>query len=217
MPRYIDLTLPLVPGERGVAVETARTLARDGWNASTWHLYSHAGTHMDARVHFGAGSETIDQHTVARCIGPAWLADLPDLAPRSLITPGHLGALASHFPDGESLILRTGWSRHVRDSALYRDRLPRVSEELARWCVDRRVRMLGVEPPSVADVNCIPEVTRIHEILLHGGVTIVEGLARLEQISQPRFIFAALPLPLAGSDGSPVRALAIEGISPDGW
>ena len=29
-----------------------------------------------------------------------------------------------------------------------------------------------VEPPSIADVKNLPEVTRIHKILLGGGVTI---------------------------------------------
>jgi kynurenine formamidase len=83
--------------------------------------------------------------------------------------------------------------------------------------VEHRVKLLGVEAPSVADVNNLPEVTRIHEILLGGGVTIVEGLAHLDKLSQDRVLFAALPLPLAGGDGSPVRAFAIEGISPEGW
>ena len=44
MPRIIDLTLPLTPGQRGVAMEPKFTVAHDGWNAATWHLYSHAGS-----------------------------------------------------------------------------------------------------------------------------------------------------------------------------
>ena len=35
--------------------------------------------------------------------------------------------------------------------------------------VEHRVRMLGVEPPSIADVNDLEEVTRIRRILLGGG------------------------------------------------
>src|SRR5207244_4365178 len=101
---------------------------------------------------------------------------------------------ANAFPPGESLLLRTDWHRHAADSAIYRDGLPRISEELAEWCVARRVNMLGVEPPSVADVNNLPEVTRIHQILLGGGITIVESLAHLDQLTQPRVFFAALPL-----------------------
>lgn len=216
MSRLIDLTLTLNPGMRGVAMEPTFTIETKGWNASTWHLYTHAGTHMDAQTHFAAGTETIDQHTPDRCMGPAWIVDLPDLPPRALLTVASLGVVAKKFVPGESLILRTGWSRHLGDATLYRDGLPRFSQELARWCVAQRVKLLGVEPPSVADVNNIPEVTLIHKILLSGGVTIVEGLVNLDQLTQPRVFFIALPLRLAGSDGCPVRAIAFD-TPPSDW
>lgn len=217
MSRIIDLTLPLIPGQRGVAMEPKFTRVRDGWNAATWHLYSHAGTHMDAQVHFEAGPETIDQHAPERCMGPAWVVRLAHVAPGALLTVADLGAVADTFILGESLLLHTGWSRHVADLNLYRGRLPRLSEELARWCVEKKVKLLGVEPPSVADVNNLPEVTRIHQILLGGRVTIVEGLAYLDQLTQDRVFFVALPLRLSGGDGCPVRAFAVEGIPADGW
>jgi arylformamidase len=216
-PRIIDLTLPLTPGQRGVAVEPKYIAARDGWNAATWHLYSHAGTHMDAQLHFSAGPETIDTKPLSLCLGPAWVVHLTPLAPRALLTVAHLGDVAKNFADGESLLLRTDWHRHAAAPAIYRDGLPRIGDELAAWCVARRVKILGVEPPSIADVNHLPELTRIHQTLLGGGVTIVEGLAHLDQLTQPRVFFAALPLRLAGGDGCPVRAFAIEGIPAEGW
>ena len=92
MARVVDLTLTLRHGMRGVAFEIARTVERDGWNARTLHLYSHAGTHMDAQTH----------------------------------------------------------------------------------------------------VNDKEELTRIHRILLSGSVTIVEGLANLDALREPRVFFAAL-------------------------
>ena len=215
-PRLVDLTLPLVPGQRGVSTQPNYTVARDGWNAATWHLYSHAGTHMDSQIHFAAGPETIDTKPLTSCLGPATVLNLTPLTPRTLLTVAHLGALATTFIDGESLLLRTDWYKHVTDSAIYRDGLPRIGEELAQWCVAHRVNILGVEPPSIADVNNLPEVTRIHHILLRGSVTIVEGLAYLDQLTQPRVFFAALPLKLAGGDGCPVRAFAYDS-PPDSW
>ncbi|MGE3777564.1 MAG: cyclase family protein, partial [Pirellulaceae bacterium] len=175
----------------------------------TWHLYSHAGTHMDAQTHFAAGPETIDQVPLERCLGPAWIADLPRLAPRTVIELHHLGHVAEQCQPGDSLLLRTGWSRYLDQPELYRDALPPVGETLAQWCVDRQVRMLGVEPPSVADVHDLPQLTRIHTILLAGGVLIVEGLVNLEAIAEPRVLFGALPLKLDQGDGCPCRAFAI--------
>ena len=82
--------------------------------------------------------------------------------------------------------------------------------ELAIWCVQRRVKLLGVEPPSVADVHNLEELTRIHQLLLAGGVTIVEGLTNLDQLRADRVFFRRLPLKIHGGDGCPCRAFAVE-------
>jgi kynurenine formamidase len=214
MGRVVDLTLTLQEGMRGVAWEPAYTVAEDGWNARTLHLYSHAGTHMDAPLHFGVSDETIDRLPLERCMGPAWVVDLPGLAPRALITVADLGTVAEEARPGDSLLLRTGWSRFVADPPRYRDGLPRVSVELAKWCVERQIRMLGVEPPSVADVNDLDEVTAVHRILLGGGVVIVEGLANLEALRERRVFLVALPLKIGDGDGSPCRVFAVEGAWP---
>jgi len=209
MPKYIDLTLTYHPNMPGVAFDTARTLEKDGWNAKTLHLYSHSGTHMDAPLHFGVDGLTIDQTPLESCIGPAWVVDLSGIAPKALISVKDLGEVARQFQVGDSLLLKTGWSQYLEEEK-YRNGLPRISEELAHWCVQNTVKMLGVEPPSIADVNNLEEVTRIHQILLKGGVTIVEGLTHLDKISRKKVTFMALPLKIAGGDGAPVRAIAIE-------
>jgi len=217
MSRIIDLTLPLKPGMRGVEITPKFTVAREGWNTSTLSLYSHAGTHMDAPVHFEAGPGTIDRQPLPRCMGRAWLVNLAGITPKALIEIASLGDVADNFQSGDSLLLRTDWSKHVDHPAVYRDGLPRISDALADWCVSRKVKLLGVEPPSVADVANLSEVTRIHKILLGGGVTIVEGLCQLDQLRERLVFFVALPLKPLGGDGSPCRALAIEGIPADGW
>lgn len=71
------------------------------------------------------------------------------------------------------------------------------------------MKFLGVEPPSVADVNNRAELTRIHRILLGGGVTLVEGLTGLDQLALPRVFFIAAPLKIEGGDGCPCRAFAM--------
>jgi arylformamidase len=209
MPRVIDLTLPLSSGTKGISIEPARRLESDGWNASTLCLYSHCGTHIDAPVHFGVGAETIDTIDVEKFMGPAWIADVRPIEPRALIEPQHLGAITEKFKPGESLLICTGWSAYYGQDR-YRQELPRIGEELAHWCVENEVRMLGVEPPSVADINNIEELATIHKILVEGGVIVVEGLANLISVSKPQVTFIALPLKIANGDGAPARAIAIE-------
>ena len=70
--------------------------------------------------------------------------------------------------------------------------------------------MLGVEPPSVADVNNLDEITRIHSILLGAGIIIIEGLTNLEALSSEKVELIALPLKIGDGDGAPARVVAVE-------
>ncbi len=205
----IDLTQAYQEQVPGFSTEVARRLDRDGWNATTLSIYSHAGTHMDAPKHFGLDERGIDSFPPNRFFGRAWLIDATSVGARGKIEPELvIPQLSDAFRRGDSLLIRTDWSKRIGTFA-YRDELPRISAELARWCVAQEINMLGVEPPSVADVNHLPEVTHIHQLLLP-SVIIIEGLVNLDQISTPSVELIALPLKIAGGDGAPARVMAIE-------
>ena len=206
---FHDLTLSYSEKIAGYDFEIAKTIDRDGWNARILHIYSHAGTHMDAPVHFGVGDDTIDRYKPTQLMGAAWVVTIPIHESNQLLTVNDLGNVTSQFKNGESLIIRTGWSQYVGKDK-YRNELPRISVSLAKWCVENEVKILGVEPPSVADVNKLDEVTQIHEILLRGKVIIVEGLTNLAAISKNKVFLVALPLKIKEGDGSPARVIAFE-------
>lgn len=184
-------------------------MEKDGWNASTLTIYSHTGTHIDAPMHFEASEQTIDEIPVEDFVGKAFVVDVRNVGASGLITVGHLPEnVIEKFEPGDSLLLWSGWSAHI-NTPTYRDDLPRISEELAQWCVHKKAKMLGVEPPSVADVNNIEEVTRIHKILL-GHVIIIEGLTNMESLNSTEVQLIALPLKIGSGDGAPARVIAIE-------
>ena len=209
MKRILDLTLPLDSTMRGVRIERAKRLETHGWNATRLSLYSHCGTHMDAPRHFLPEGATIDSQPLCACIGPARVIDLTPVEPRESISVERLGPWAEKIRPGDRVLLRTDWSRRHGTPA-YRDELPRIDVALARWLVERGVVLLGVEPPSVADVNSPEELTAVHRVLLEGGVTVVEGLADLDRITSEIVELIVLPLRIRDGDGSPVRAVAIE-------
>ncbi|WP_347242996.1 cyclase family protein [Thermogutta sp.] len=193
----------------GVELSPRHRRPQNAWNSTVLNLYSHCGTHMDAPAHVDDRARGIDLIPLDRCYGPAWVVRIPNVAPKSLIGTECLGSVAEQLQPGDGLLLATGWGSRW-GTPQYGDELPRVSRDLALWCVNRQVRILGVEPPSVADVNNREEVEQIHAILLNGGVIIIEGLTNLEAISSSRVIFAAFPLKIKDRDGPPVRAVAIE-------
>ncbi|MEX0881885.1 MAG: cyclase family protein, partial [Cyclobacteriaceae bacterium] len=180
---WIDLTQTIHPAMPGVAIREAKNLEKDGWNAVNIDLYSHSGTHMDAPVHFGVEGPTIDQMPLDRLMGTAKILDLTGVLPSSLIQLEDLGNLKETINPGDSLIIKTGWSKFsASDPEKYRNQLPRISENLARWLVEKGLNILAVEPPSVANVNDLQEVTLIHRILFSGRVIIVEGICNLDEI-----------------------------------
>ena len=234
--RLIDLTLPLQSGGRGVSFESATTIDRDGWNARTLHLYSHAGTHTDAPTHFfhdeeivgglPAKEQTIDRLPLSDCFSPAWVVDLPNLAPRTELHLSHLGETTERFVPGESLLLRTGWSNHWDQSEIYRDGLPRIAQDLAEWMVAKRVRLLGVEPPSVALVldnepglglfrHRIAKREREFQDAehLHAVILCCDPI-KMGRRPLPSSDELSAPTRLQGSSGVPLRSQPTEGVSP---
>ncbi len=212
--RIIDLSLPLRHGMRGVVFEQNTTIEKNGYNTSNLILYSHAGTHMDAPLHFVANARTIDHVDLTRTVGPAHVLNLTHKAPHSLITVADVEPYAERIQPQSRILLRTDWDQHA-ESEDYRTHFPRISLELAQWLVNKEVWLVGVQTPSVASVRPEDrqELTDVHQTLLNAEIVIVESLANLHQLQQTEVFFIALPLKLAGIDGSPVRPIAIENLS----
>ena len=119
---------------------------------------------MDAPCHFVPGAATIDDQDLGVVVGDALVVDLAPASPRQLFEIEDFAQVENSVTAGCRLLLRTDWHKRYGTSQ-YRDELPRISIGLAEWLVERRVSLIGVEPPSVADVNNIEEVTRVHQTL----------------------------------------------------
>lgn len=195
---------------RGFQKSVARNISEDGWNATNLNIYSHAGTHMDAPVHFDISPVSIDEIPPYRFISDCHIINIPISDDSLLLEPDILGEKTDHIKEMESVIFKTGWSRYAGDQAKYRDKLPRIGEGLARWLAKRKVNLVGVEPPSVADVNNLAELQLIHRILLEANILILEGLTNLESVHKDFVKLIAFPLKIHKGDGAPVRALIIE-------
>lgn len=206
---WIDLTQTISNSMPGVKIRQVKKLEEDGWNAGNLHIYTHAGTHMDAPVHFGMPGPTIDQIPLDNLMGYARILDLTGILPGAEIKLADLGILQSKLNERDSLIIKTGWSRFsLSDPGKYRDRLPRIGEELAYWLAEKKIKILAVEPPSIANVNDLPEVTLIHRILFSAQIIIVEGICNLEGIKANEVELMVLPLKIRDGDGAPARVLA---------
>jgi arylformamidase len=69
---------------------------------------------------------------------------------------------------------------------------------------ERGVKLLGFDVPSVDEITS--KDLRNHHAIGAAGISIVESLD-LSAVEAGRYNFIALPLKIAGGDGSPVRAV----------
>lgn len=216
--RYVDLTLTIHSGMATFPVHwhpvvEITQLGRHGIeNRETRKLVlgTHTGTHLDAPRHFIPGGATVDQLSLDVLIGPADVLDFSHVADSQGLTVADFAAkLGDRRP--ERIVLRFDWCQHFGTMKYYSD-LPWLTEEAAQWLVDRGVKMIAMDTPMPDNPkngrnsgNDSPN----HKILLGNGTIIVEYLANLASLPEGEVELIVLPLKIEGSDGSPVRCVAI--------
>jgi kynurenine formamidase len=103
---------------------------------------------------------------------------------------------------GDIVLFRTGMSEHYHEP-VYFENYPVMTEEIAKYLVGRKVKMVGIDAGSVDNADDFP----IHKILLTGNVLIIENLVNLDKLTSKMFTVYALPIKL-DIDGAPARVIA---------
>jgi arylformamidase len=210
MSDLIDVSLGIAedmlvwPGDPPVEIVPRIQISRgDPANVSELRLGTHTGTHVDPPVHFIEGAEGIDRVSLDILIGPAFVAHLPEA--RGPLGPADLDALT--LPDGTSrLLLRTANSELWRRPRPieFPDTYACLTQEGARWVVERGVRLIGVDFLSVEQRGAPGHPA--HHALLGNGVVIVEGLD-LGLVQPGPYTMWCLPLRILEGDGGPARVV----------
>ena len=175
----------------------------DPATVSEWKMSSHTGTHMDARMHFIPSGWTMEALDLSRSVGPCRVVDLTHVE-------GHVGRAdmeAAEVAGQARLLLKT---RNSEQGFMQREEFEEgysaISREAAEYLVEIGVETIGVDYLSVEPFEDAGFST--HHTLLGADVVILEGLV-LTEVEPGEYFLACLPLKLAGSDGSPARAILI--------
>jgi arylformamidase len=179
-----------------------------GYNMTQLVMSTHTGTHLDAPFHFLDDGRTVDRIDLRRGFGPASVLDYSSKAPQEEISVAELEPHAGVIAPGSRLIIRTGWDRVFPDPRYFTD-MPALSVDACRYLAERRVACVAMDTPSVNSSDYITA----HRVLLHRDVEvlIIEGLRGLERLRGDQVILMAFPLRIRGRDGSPCRAVALDG------
>ena len=91
------------------------------------------------------------------------------------------------------------------------DQRPHLSEESARWFVEKQVKAVGFGD-GIAIENNAQHCIACHDIMLGNDVLFIEVMENINLLEQDIFLIIFTPLPIRGLDSSPVNVMAIEGI-----
>jgi arylformamidase len=206
--RVIDITIPLneftptYPGDPPFERASARSRAQgDAAEVSRLTCGSHAGTHVDVPHHFSEGGADLSAVALEAFVGRCRVVEATG---RRRLEAADVAAAAP--APVERILFKTDnsalWGREgfVRDYAY-------LTGEAAEALAASGVSLVGWDYLSVEEFGA--DGAPAHAALLSAGVMILEGL-NLAGVAAGEYFLAALPLALAGGDGSPVRAVLVE-------
>lgn len=198
---WIDVSLPLTsgmtvwPGDPEVRIETVEALGKGGEaNLSRMTLGLHAGTHVDAPLHFLEDGASIDALPPDALVGPARVIAVADPI---AVTRAELEGI--DVREGERILLRTRNSQHP---GRYAPDLVGLDVSAASFLAARRPRAVGIDGLSISRAGFEAEV---HRVLLRAGIWIVEGLD-LSAAAPGNYDLLCLPLLIPGAEAAPARA-----------
>lgn len=179
----------------------------------------HTGTHVDAPCHFPTRAEaveqTIEKWAPLHLVGHAVCVRVCPLEqPDALVSAEDVKAWErANVPiaAGDILLLDTGWAARWAigdDAAPYTQGWPGVDRSFVDYVIARGIRAVGTDSISIDTVDGAGGEFPGHLTFLPSGIAIFENLTNLSQLPA-EFLFMALPLPLKGASGSPVRAVAL--------
>ena len=235
----IDLTTPLSSDTpilnlpQPLANTVGLTLSRvsnfdDAGPAWAWNdltVGEHAGTHLDAPVHWitGRDGKSVDRIEPRRLVGPAVVIDKSaEVAqdPDFLLEPEHFEQWQQEhgqLPGNCWVIFRTGWSARGGNAADFVNadesgpHTPGVSVAGAN-CIagNDRISGFGVETVGIdaGQAANMDPMFPVHSFLLGADKYGVTSLRQLDRLPIVGATLVVAPLPIVGGTGSPSRVYA---------
>jgi arylformamidase len=202
--KYFDISpklhekIAVFPGDEAFRRKVAMSF-KDGQHLDLSSITTtlHVGAHADAPSHYAPTGTTIEKRNLNRYIGPCAVVRVSAGA-RERIGRKHIKGV---IPQVGRILFAT---HSFNDPDKWHDDFnsfdPALIEELAAT----GVVLIGIDTPSVdpSDSKDLPS----HKMIFKHDMSILEGLI-LKDVPVGEYFLSALPLPIAGGDASPVRAV----------
>ena len=149
----VDLTHTMSPefptffGVPGIELQKQYDFKKDGFNLNWWRIIEHAGTHLDAPIHFSETGATVDTIVAGELVVPLAVIDVRKQAEKD---PDYLMSVEDvliwekrfkKLPESCCVAMLSGWGAHVGDAAKFTGKdasgtfhFPGISPELPNGC-----------------------------------------------------------------------------------
>lgn len=196
--RMLSREIAVWPGDTPFSITTNLSLAEGASvNLTTLRLSAHTGSHVDAPSHFLQEGTTMEALPLAPFWGPAHVVTVNQeeggLLPEAFA--------AYDLRRAPRLLVRSPAS--ALDPRIFPPAFVYPTAALAAFLQQQGIVLYGTDAPSM-DAEDSKDLAGHHALAKH-GISILEGLD-LSQAEDGVYELAALPLKIAGGDGSPVRA-----------
>jgi arylformamidase len=196
----IDERLAVWPGDvafsRAVSCDVKQG---DNFGLSSFTTTTHLGAHTDAPNHYLADGDGIDSVDLEKYYGDCQVIHV-DVAAGCRIQVSDLNTKIR----SARILLRTN---SFPDRTTFNTNFNSLSVELVSHLQQQAVILVGIDTPSVDAYEC-KELVAHHQIATT-NMAILEGID-LSSVAEGDYTLCALPLKIAHSDSSPVRAVLVD-------
>jgi len=223
----VDLThtmsadFPTYFGVAGIEMQKQFDIKKDGFNLYWWRIVEHAGTHLDAPIHFSENGATAEQIDAATLVLPLAVIDV---SAKAALNPDYL---VSHqdiadwedkngrLRDGCCVAMHSGWARFVTDPAKFTGKdaagtfhFPGFGPDAAEWLMRER-RVLGIAVDTLSLDNGPSKDFKTHYLWLPSGRWGLENVANLDQVPATGATLVVGLAKVKGATGGPARLIAL--------
>jgi kynurenine formamidase len=223
----VDLTHTMSPnfptffGVPGIEMEKKFDFKKDGFNLYWWKIIEHAGTHLDAPIHFSEAGATADTLAADTLVVPLAVIDVTAKAaqnPDYQLGRSDVAAWEKRhgrLPNGCCVAMHSGWARHVGDAAKFTGKdaagvlhFPGFDPALIGWLLESR-SVAGIAVDTLSLDHGASKDFKTHTTWLPAGRWGIENAANLDQVPAAGATLVVGLAKVKDSTGGPVRLLAL--------
>ena len=222
----VDLTHTMSPefptffGVPGIELQKQFDLKKDGFNLNWWRIIEHAGTHIDAPIHFAENGDTVEKLAASTLVTPLAVIDVRARSAQNADYQVSRQDLLDwekknrRLPERCCVAMLSGWGDHVGDAAKYTGatggvfHFPGFASEAAEWLIKER-SVLGLAVDTLSLDHGPSKDFRVHRAWLPSGRWGLENVANLDKVPASGATLVVGAAKVKDATGGPARLIAL--------